>query len=270
MPIQVVRNQHPVGQGFFHSGELSGDGFRFHYVYDCGAMTPYAAAKKREIKAYRRDLGKLNINTLFISHAHADHLNGVSELLKGCTRVETILLPHIDVANRLIAFARTASEDPAAGRRRWVLPHFIVNPVDALAGFGPDQIVQFEPSEGPAPSEPPDLPSFELAAPTPISGRQDQSWGFVGRGNISSGPFAQGRGRTIPVLRAPHTVAIAPRSGKSAEWLLAPYVDPGVASKRKQFVWTLAKRLNKSVPKLNADLAPVLLDTFYSQRSACS
>jgi hypothetical protein len=242
--LKVVRHQHPVGQGFFHSGHIAGPQSEFRYVYDCGAMGSYAPARKREIAAYRKSLGGSRIDALFISHAHADHVNGLPELLQGTGRVGTIFLPLIELTDRLIAFARAASEDPITAETDFYR-RFTLAPIRALAEFGPRRIVQFRRSEGGVPTEEdgrlpePDGPEL-----------RDESWRFVGRGAITVREPVSTTKASVEVMQAPDSVAVAPRVGASVEWLLAPYVDIGVTFKRNLFVKNLAQQLEMSVPKL--------------------
>ena len=83
MGLINVRKQHAVGQGFFHSADLLIDGkLRLLYVYDCGAVTKYESARSDRIRAYLGSHGaRSKLDLLFISHVHADHLNGLPQLL---------------------------------------------------------------------------------------------------------------------------------------------------------------------------------------------
>jgi hypothetical protein len=245
----VVRRQHSVGQGFFHSGQITTSGTQFRYVYDCGAMSPYAAARRREVKAYLAQIGESAIDALFISHAHADHLNGLPDLLKSKGRAKTIFLPLIQLADRLIAFARAASEDPTVTEDGFFV-RFTLDPAAALGGFGPDRIIMFEPGEGGAPGGPNGAPPLEGA--TREFGLEELPWRLVGRGTLMSTGTVPGPAGAVPVLRVPDTAAIAPRGVKATGWLLAPYVDVAVSAKRAKFLRSLAKRLKKSVPKLKS------------------
>lgn len=124
----------------FHTGTLTEAGeLRLHYVYDCGAMTRYAAERQREIKRYIKGVGVgTAIDLLFISHAHADHLNGLEQLLdsKAGLEVDMIVLPLLNVADRLIAFARTRAEDPASAQNSFYRA-FGVDPGGGAAALRP-------------------------------------------------------------------------------------------------------------------------------------
>jgi len=107
MTIKNWRFQHPVGQGFFHSGLLSEDGVRqLFYIYDCGAMQRYANERIRQIDRHISFLGaRSTLDLLFLSHIHANHLNGVERLLDSTTglQVDTIVLSLTDIPERLLS-----------------------------------------------------------------------------------------------------------------------------------------------------------------------
>lgn len=105
------RHQRAVGQGFFHTAELEAeDGRKFRYVYDCGAMKKYETQRNARIDEYLRAVGaNAELDVLFISHIHFDHISGLERLLdktNGLT-VDTIVLPLIDVVDRLFAYSKS-------------------------------------------------------------------------------------------------------------------------------------------------------------------
>lgn len=94
MELQVVRTIHPVGQGAFYGEILHRPGINDdkRIVYDCGVM-PLSIRLKEEIGNF---LPKdSTIDVLFISHFHADHVNGI-KLLAEKYKIKHLVLPQID------------------------------------------------------------------------------------------------------------------------------------------------------------------------------
>lgn len=253
LAIVNKRRQHPVGQGFFHSADIYVNGRpSVSYVYDCGSMERYASQRKLQICQYllsRSSPSKLDI--LFISHVHSDHISGVEQLLsrEEGLQVDTIVLPLLNQIDRLIAFARSASEDWPSARSSFY-KSFVTDPVDALSRFRPRQIIFVEagnrdigaPDGGDRPLEPPDG--------GPFSGRDDTedapTWKLVGRGTVShmdGGPVRLDSSATQQITQSliPDNLAMLIRS-PHGDWLLAPFVDPTVASHRRLFRNELAKQ----------------------------
>ncbi len=75
--LQVIRTIHPVGQGAFYAETLHRPGFNNdkHIVYDCGVM-PLSKRLKEEINTFLPNNSIIDV--LFISHFHADHVNGIN------------------------------------------------------------------------------------------------------------------------------------------------------------------------------------------------
>lgn len=94
----MTRTYFPVGNGgfcleHFESGES--------VIYDCGAT------KKSLIDSRIKDLSSYvhnkEIDYVFISHLHADHVNGLPELLQQYT-VHNLVLPYLYPENRFLLF----------------------------------------------------------------------------------------------------------------------------------------------------------------------
>lgn len=91
--MELIRTFHPIGQGAFYSERHNFNGTNFTIVYDCGTLT--FNEKEREpliISSFSK--GHI-IDILFISHFHADHINGIETLSKHCT-IKRVVLPLID------------------------------------------------------------------------------------------------------------------------------------------------------------------------------
>ena len=101
--MEIIRTFHPVGQGAFYSERFCEDGGRtvFTVVYDCGTETSATimdVSLDKQIEQFCSSLGPApQIDILFISHFHADHINGLERLLKKA-KVEKTVIPMIDPA----------------------------------------------------------------------------------------------------------------------------------------------------------------------------
>jgi hypothetical protein len=253
--IVNFRYQHTVGQGCFHSGALVESGGRqLSYIYDCGAMARYRGPREREIRSYLKGVGRNStLGIVFLSHVHADHINGVTQLLKDRKRlrVDTIMLPLINVAERLMAFGRTLAVDAASAQSAFY-QSFIVDPVAALSGFGPRQIIVVRSggADGGAPGSGDDADLPRLDGP-PITGPDTEdgklAWKLVGTGAVHVRHPPSGSGQQGPAqYEVPDTTAVM-SGGIAGAWLLAPFVDPMVKASRKAFLDALATEC--SVPR---------------------
>ena len=94
MELQVIRTIHPVGQGAFYSETLHRPGINDdkHIVYDCGAL-PFSSRLEEEIKNFLPEGSTIDV--MFISHFHADHVNGL-KLLAEKYKLKNVVLPQID------------------------------------------------------------------------------------------------------------------------------------------------------------------------------
>ena len=266
------RIQHPVGQGFFHSGQLAlARGAKadrvLHFVYDCGSTQRYRSARTAAVRKYLDETSRTKIDLLFVSHVHFDHVSGMEELLdanKGA-KVDTIILPLIDTVHRLIVYARAMAQDPSTATSFY--QDFIVDPASALASrFQPNQILFVtrggdDPETGvddvlPAPDRPPTDPEGAI-------------WTLVGRGKRGdiSGSYsgAPGVGKTkvftIPdtlgLSAAGHSARSGQQSARVRAWLFKTYVDPDVVRGRAAFLRELRRQLHLTAAKLNTLISNV-------------
>lgn len=92
----MIRTFHPVGQGAFYAEMHEYNGGTFTIVYDCGSGIGNNTPKivESEIKkTFNLTQGKKHvIDVLFISHFHADHINGI-KFLKDCCEIKTVVIP---------------------------------------------------------------------------------------------------------------------------------------------------------------------------------
>lgn len=252
MPIEVTRKQHAVGQGFFHTGELRRDGVcRLRYVVDCGAMSKYARMRDERIDCYTDYVGHArSFDLLFISHAHADHLNGIPRLLDKARglKVETIVMPFLEVHDRLMAFARAAAEDGPSSEQAF-FRDYVTDPVSAVAQFGPGRILLVRagnPDDG-APFSNPDVEPRPADDPRPASENRGEhdAWTLIGRGYTR--PEQPVEGGAVQVTTMPDSLGfgcVSPSSGY--DWLLAPFLDPSVKAQKVAFLGALAEAMGKT------------------------
>ena len=91
--MRVQRIIHPVGQGAFYSEQLVSDsGKKFTVVYDCGCGMKDQIPQEVEsiIEEWLKDIDQIDI--LFLSHFHNDHINGF-DLLRNKAKV--VVLPYV-------------------------------------------------------------------------------------------------------------------------------------------------------------------------------
>lgn len=262
MGLLNKRIQYAVGQGGFHAGELRADGeIELRYVVDCGAMSAYAKRRNQCIDEYlHREGAGTVLDVLFLTHAHADHVNGVERLLAPVSgmRVKAIVMPLLSVVERLLSFAKTTDDDPREASSPFYRD-FTVDPVTAVSRFGPEHIILVESSglDNGAPfSRDENGPNPDQPDPTVWpDANENRSWKPVGHGVARSLYPVTGTGnskRDRAALRAsviPDTVGFLYQA-VNRNWLLAPYVDPGVKAGTGAFLKALASQLSLSITKL--------------------
>ena len=93
--MKVTRIIHPIGQGGFYTETLSNGKQTKNFVYDCGGFNRKQDSMEKYLDCYLdRKLGKKEIEAVFISHFHADHINGLQYLLEN-SKVKYLFLPQL-------------------------------------------------------------------------------------------------------------------------------------------------------------------------------
>ncbi len=238
------------------------------YVVDCGSMAMYTSARNREISEAISQWGiGTKVDFLFVSHAHADHVNGLRKLFDPPSglRVETVFMPLLSMEERLFAFARTSVEDPLAASDDFYR-EFTVDPIAALTQLEPTRIVLVRrgTQDGNAPFANPDTDGDSPTGAQILMDDQ-QDWKLVGSGVIGEHQPADGERvppatdqtkniagsiRKVNVLEMPDTVGLLVTDKNSIHWLFSPYIDPLVKSKERDFLEKLAALLCLSVEDL--------------------
>lgn len=240
------RYQLPVGQGGFHVGtlrklELDEGTWRsslvddaisladFMYVYDCGSI-PIAGVVKAVQSIVSRHRSR-RLDMLFVSHFDRDHICGIPHLLhqKKGLQVDTIVIPYLDVIERIIAFGRSSatSAEPHAERFH---EDIVVDPIGTMTQFGPRQIVMVASDE----EDDAGLGFFELPPTEPPRSDPDgQPWKSKGSGGPRSAPPSARRTPegAIVVQKIEFNIA----DGIEGGWLLKPHVKMVPLQDREAF-----------------------------------
>jgi hypothetical protein len=219
-----------VGQGLFNAGLLKeNDGSnQFAWVYDCGRNCEdedwlidrgIRTLCDKLTDGAKGQVAKPVINLLIISHFDRDHITGINALLKEF-RVERVLLPFADLAQRIMAAFDQGLEPTAAEFQ------YFVNPVRYLAGIegsGIDEIVIVPPSD---PEQPVPIPNADQPVP-------DGPWVLEVQSTRDLGSYGGAEGFlnmldskvALSVLREQTTLLL------SGFWEFVPYNDAELANR---------------------------------------
>jgi glyoxylase-like metal-dependent hydrolase (beta-lactamase superfamily II) len=129
MSITVQRCFHPVGQGVFYTEHFRVSKKKmFNVVYDCGSETSTLQIKRIINNTFSKNE---EIEFLFISHFHYDHISGIEYLLERC-RVKYVFLPLISNDVKFLLLIENALE---SGRNTFV-EQLIIDPEGTIRSHG--------------------------------------------------------------------------------------------------------------------------------------
>lgn len=93
--MKITRIIHPVGQGGFYTETLSNGTQEATFVYDCGGFDKAKMKMGKYLDCFLpKGKQKKHIEAVFISHFHADHINGLQHLLDNA-EVRYLFLPQL-------------------------------------------------------------------------------------------------------------------------------------------------------------------------------
>lgn len=208
--MELTRTIHPVGQGGFYTESLKDDnGKEFLVAYDCGGNNKQFMEDYLESFIHNsRDGGRMVIDAVFISHLHADHINGLEYLLKNVD-VKYLFLPRL--TNELLVetlLYNTLQNHENAQE----LTDFILNLYDVRNGdYYETRIVQVDHSEGQG------------------GGNQEGHNNSVDINNINQPLIESGKNITF---------------GPDIQWLYIPYNPPAFHGKPEGFYEYLKDELD--------------------------
>lgn len=226
MTVQVTRIQYPVGQGCFHAGQISWGNTRpnesgdFRYIYDCGSIN--VSALRDAISAYSAQNSL--IDSLFISHLHDDHVNGIDRLLSA-VKVNRVYLPYVDEVSGVLDLV----EADLRGALSASLIEATMNPRSWFGRRGVSHVVRVlaSPGDGPPVDDgdagDPDVPADHRSEAA--SARHDVEGASALRPGVRASLEEMRSGETLRVNDAVPSV----------DWILVPHVDPASADRRQGF-----------------------------------
>jgi hypothetical protein len=235
--------QHPIGQGGFHSGAITGcqksslDPFfggqhAFRWVYDCGS--DQLDSLNEEIKSVKGT----QIDVLFLSHLHEDHINGVdSLLLNDNATVKEVVLPYLDDDDWVLHLAARSSEGTLSG----TFIDLVDDPENWFESRGIERLTYVltdsdddEENDGPASI---DLPK-EAVERNERDEHYEISWT---RGRSKPNASQTHSGNLNVSLVEKGEIGSISASGQTIDWVLSPYAYRPSYTKKMQFQEALEK-----------------------------
>ena len=136
--MRVRMTQHPVGQGGLFYGHIRHRDGGLKWIYDCGSKDQVEL--KREIDRIS-NLCNGTINALYLSHFHADHIDGINYLTQSVgknIKVEDVIMPYLDQFERIAILAQHEVDGISLTNE---IKEFIINTEQFLFERGVDRII---------------------------------------------------------------------------------------------------------------------------------
>ena len=129
MSITIYRCFHPVGQGAFYSERFRLPNKKtLNVVYDCGSDLEISQWQGVIDNEFRKNE---EIEFLYLSHFHEDHVSGVQHLLKRC-RVKNVFLPQLTDSMVFLSLAENLIES----EYNPFVERLLVDPVNTIQSHG--------------------------------------------------------------------------------------------------------------------------------------
>jgi len=131
-----------AGQGCFYSGTIYVEKKPFFMVYDCGTKSTVTYLKEeiKEFKSKLRHSGNI-LNLLIISHFDQDHVNQVSQLLKGISSIDRVILPYLTPEERMYLYFKSRAEEDGEESPASSYGAFMTDPVAFLNRYKVKEII---------------------------------------------------------------------------------------------------------------------------------
>ena len=190
MNMRVTRTFHPVGQGAFYTERFdTGDG-EFTIVYDCGSET-LKKGKTLETRIRSTFPEGTEIDVLFISHFHDDHINGLGTLKDHC-KIKRVVLPYLGKEERVFLKAQYyLNHSSSSGFTYTEFESFLDNPARFLGKDNEVAVIEILPIDSEGEQEPPRSHPEEAVDITEVRGEwsngQRQREGHQGGSVCKSG-----------------------------------------------------------------------------------
>ena len=169
MIMEVTRTFHPVGQGAFYTERFYTGNGAFTIVYDCGSET-LKKGKTLETRIRSTFPEGTEIDVLFISHFHDDHINGLGTLKDHC-KIKRVVLPYLGKEEKVFLKAQYyLNHSSSSGFTYTEFESFLDNPARFLGRDNEVAVIEILPIDSEGEQEPPRSHPEEAVDITEIRG----------------------------------------------------------------------------------------------------